>query len=179
MAKSDGYRAEKSPNSGRFRKGHQYKDREGTFFGGWNYMGHPSKEAYLAAKAEREAKKEKEAKRMARADKIAADRKDLQDIARDYTEESMKIAAEIMRNENEVGSVRLQAIQLIQDRGFGKPTVTQVNTNLNADVKPKEVNAEELDTRIAEALNRVEKLTRREAEAPESEERPVNLRQYN
>lgn len=162
--------------SGRFRKGVRYPEREGTYFKGFSYNGYPSKEAYLKAMEAKKEQKEKEAQAVARNEKIQTEIKDIQDIAREMSENSMRVLDEIQNNPDATDSARILAATTIIDRAYGKPTVTSMNLNLNQGVNPSEINAVELDTRIAEALSRIERLTNREAKAPESEVRPPNLR---
>ncbi len=45
----------------------------------------------------------------------------VQDLARQYTETSIKVLGEIMEDENERGATRIAAIQVLLDRGWGKP----------------------------------------------------------
>ena len=164
---------------GRFRKGHEYPERVATQFKKGTWKGYPSKEAYEQSKIDNRKAKMEEAKKQKRREVLAREARDIQDMAREFSEEAMRIAMEIARNENSADSARLQAIDMIHNRGYGKAPITNINTNLNADVKPSEINGADLDQRIAEALNRVERLTAREAQETESKERPSNLRVYN
>lgn len=45
----------------------------------------------------------------------------VQDLAREYTETSIKVLGEIMEDEDERGATRIAAIQVLLDRGWGKP----------------------------------------------------------
>ena len=45
----------------------------------------------------------------------------VQDLARQYTETSIKVLGEIMEDEDERGATRIAAIQVLLDRGWGKP----------------------------------------------------------
>ncbi len=45
----------------------------------------------------------------------------VQDLARQYTETSIKVLGEIMEDESERGATRIAAIQVLLDRGWGKP----------------------------------------------------------
>ncbi len=162
---------------GRFKKGVHCPDRYEYLPG--NYKGYPSKEAFLKSKKEREELNQVKEDKAIRRQTIAAEARDIQDIAREFSERAMQALVNVMENENAADSAIIAAAEAILSRGYGKPTVTTLNANLNASVKPSEVDAETLDLRIAEALNRVERLTSRETKAAESEERPSDLRQYN
>jgi hypothetical protein len=105
--------------------------------------------------------------------------RDIQDMAREFSEEAMKIAMQIARNEDAADSARLQAIDMIHNRGYGKAPITNINANINADAKPEELDAVELDKRVRETLSRVERLTSRETEASEGQGRPADLFKYN
>jgi hypothetical protein len=142
-------------------------------------LGYPNKEAYLVARETRERKKMEEDVKAKRRAEIAKEAQNIQDLAREFSEQALQAIAEIMNSENETGNTKLAAAMALLDRAHGKPVASIVNTNLNAEVKPSEVNAADLDTRIAEALNRVEKFTGREAKAAEGKERPTDLRKYN
>jgi hypothetical protein len=80
-------------------------------------------------------------------------------------------------NPDSADSAKLQAIQMLWDRGYGKPAATTVNINQNMDAKPSQLDAESLDKRIADTLNRVEKLTRESSE--DGDKRPTDIRKYN
>ncbi len=45
----------------------------------------------------------------------------VQNLAREYTETSIKVLGEIMEDEDERGATRIAAIQVLLDRGWGKP----------------------------------------------------------
>jgi hypothetical protein len=168
--KGSGYGA-RNPNqlyTGRFRTGIRYPEREATYF----TKGGKNPGPVTNHKAEREAK-------MARDSKLREEAKNIQDIAREFSERAMKVLVEIMENENETGAARMQAAEKVIDRGYGKAAITNINANIDANAKPSEMNADDIDSRIAEALNRVERLTQREAKETEGQERPTDLRQYN
>ena len=45
----------------------------------------------------------------------------VQNLAREYTEKSISILGEIIEDENERGATRIAAIQVLLDRGWGRP----------------------------------------------------------
>ena len=176
MAGRQGYGVH-SPESyktcGRFRKGVDYPERNAVYFvkgfKGKNPKAGPPNEKLRKLKMKEEKRREV----------IKREARDIQDIAREHTEHAMKVITEIMDNDAEVGSVRLQAAKEIMDRAHGKPTITTLNANLNSDVKVSEVDAADLDKRIANALNRIEKLAGREIKTIEGQAGPMNIREIN
>lgn len=112
-------------------------------------------------------------------EKVAREAREIQTLARYYASAGIQIAAQIMNDPTEPASARLQAIELIESRAYGRPV--QPNTNMNVDVngKPREVSSSELDRRINETLQAVERITGRARKAPESKEQPADLRQRN
>lgn len=174
MAGRQGYGV-KSPEAykscGRFRKGVRYPEREGTWppKGVW---GNPKAKPLDEQARKLKMKEEK------RREAIRLSARDIQETAREYTEQALRVLADVMNNDQEAGPARIQAAQALLDRGHGKPTITQVNANLNADVKPSEIDATDLDKRIANALNRIEKLAGREIKTIEAEVLP-DRRDYN
>jgi hypothetical protein len=163
--------------SGRWRKGEPCPDK-GAFAPG-NVNGYPSLEAYLAAKPLIEEKKKlKELKQMKKEAMIKGAR-NLQDLARDAAEEALEVIKAVMNDENAAPSARLQAAEMIHNRGYGKPLVTTINNNANIDMKPSEIDDTALDHRIRETLARVEQLTAREGKEATSQDRPTNIRLIN
>lgn len=164
---------------GRFRPRHEYPERVATQFKGGNWHGYPSQEAWLASKNKRQGRKKMEEKKAKRREDVAKEARDIQDLAREFSERAMRVAVAIMENPDAPDSARLQAVEMIHNRGYGKAPV--VNTNLNVDMsaKPSELNAPDLDRRIAETLDRVERLTKREEQTSTGEERPTHLREYH
>jgi hypothetical protein len=164
---------------GRFRKGHDYPERVATYFKKPNYKGYPSKEAYEQSRIDNRKALMEEAKKIKRREVLAREARDIQDLARGFSEEAMEIAMQIARNEHAADSARLQAIAMVHDRAYGKAAITSINTNINANAKPSEINGADLDKRITEAISRIERLARREEQEAESQERPTHLRVYN
>jgi len=110
---------------------------------------------------------------------LAMESRDLQDLCRQFTLKATETLIEILDNPDASDGSKLKAIEMLWDRGYGKAAQTQVNINANADAKPSELDAQSLDRRIDDALNRVEKLTNGAVEEGKSEDRPINLRKYN
>jgi len=110
---------------------------------------------------------------------LVLEARDLQDLCRQFTLKATETLIKILDDPDAAPSAKLQAIGMLWDRGYGKPAQTQVNINANADAKPSELDAQSLDQRITDALNRVEKLANGKTEEGESEKRPINLRVYN
>lgn len=106
-------------------------------------------------------------------DNVAAESREIQNLARQHAVEGMQILAELARDETIQPTARIAAIALIHERAYGK--ATQVNANIDANGKPTEVTGKELDTRIAEALKRVENLTTGTPQETTSEARPADV----
>lgn len=104
---------------------------------------------------------------------VAAEAREIQNLARQHAVEGMEILAEIAANPEIQPTARIAAIALIHERAYGK--ATQINANVDANGKPTEVTGKELDTRIAEALKRVENLTTGAPEETKSEARPADI----
>ena len=170
---------ERRPIPGRFKVGEDYPERVATQFPSQNYRGYPSREAWSASFKESAKRKKIQMSDEKRKLLIKKEARDIQDIARDLSEEMIELAADIARDENTSPAAKLQAIQFITERGYGKPVQSTVNTNINQNLKPSELNATELDQRVAETLRRIEGAEQRAPKAPEGENRPRNLREYN
>jgi len=110
---------------------------------------------------------------------LALEARDLQDLCRQFTLKATETLIQILDNPDASDGSKLKAIEMLWDRGYGKAAQTQVNINANADAKPSELDSASLDKRIAEALNKVEKITNRISKEGTSEERPSDLRKYN
>src|SRR5258706_6113614 len=110
---------------------------------------------------------------------LALEARDLQDLCRQFTLKATETLIEILDNPDASDGSKLKAIEMLWDRGYGKAAQTQVNINANADTKPSELDAQSLDRRIADTLDRVEKLANGKTEEGKSEDRPINLREYN
>lgn len=108
--------------------------------------------------------------------KIKKEARDINEIAREYSEAAMRTLVEIMNNENEVGNVRITAANTILERGYGKPVTPTMNVNVNADAKPEQLNVADLDTEVARTLREVRKLTGGTAKTIEGEVGSSDLR---
>lgn len=154
---------------GRFRPGIEYPERRSTYF----VKGHKG----LNPKARKTPEQKMDEKAKAeRREEIAKENREIQDRARALSDKALKALEKVMESEHATDAAVIQAAMAVLDRGYGKPMAQIVNTNLNADVKPSEVDHDVLDQRINEALTRVERLTSREAKTAEGTERPSNLR---
>ena len=70
----------------------------------------------------------------------------VQDLARQYSETSIKVLGEIMEDEDERGATRIAAIQVLLDRGWGKP-LQRIDTG-KTDIE--DMTDAELEAHIAE-----------------------------
>jgi hypothetical protein len=125
----------------------------------------------------REKNKEK-AVTIVRRKTLAAEARDIQDLARQFSIRAMEELVNILDNPDAADSAKLTAINMILDRGYGKAAVTMLNLNASVDAKPSELDSTSLDKRIADAITRVEKLTGNNSEEL-NEEQPINIREYN
>src|SRR5258708_3362959 len=106
---------------------------------------------------------------------IQTEARDIQNQARGMATEAMEVMANLMRHSPK-GSDRVAAASIILERAYAKATQTNVNAKLNADGKPTEVTSKELDTRITEAVQRVESITGGAPEAEGGEGEAAHLR---
>ena len=110
---------------------------------------------------------------------VAREAREIQTIARQYSAAAMKVAAEIMGDPMEPASARLQAADLVLNRGYGKPNQNNTNLNIDANGKTEEISSTELDTRVAAALEQFEKLTGGAAKAAAGKKQPADIRQHH
>lgn len=103
--------------------------------------------------------------------------RDIQSLARRYSEEAMHILAEIANDQAQPASSRIAAIEQIHSRAYGKPTQTNLNAVMDANGKNDDISSKELDTRINEALKRVESLTGGTPKEAKGKDRPTDIRQ--
>ena len=108
-----------------------------------------------------------------------ADPRVAQDRARRSAEAALKVLEEVMNSAESSDQARISAANIILERGYGKPTQTNLNMSADADGTPREIDGAELDRRIVDTLERIERDTTRKREKIESEDRPVNLRELN
>lgn len=57
--------------------------------------------------------------------------RELRELAKDYGEEALEVAAKLMRNGRTAPAARLQAVTIILDRAYGKPPQATVLTGPN------------------------------------------------
>lgn len=164
------------PGSGRFKHGVYHPERVATQFKRGSYNGYPSYEAYLEAK-ERNKVKIKDEKRAYR--RAARTHLEIQEKVREHAEEAINVLVEIMRSGESLETTKLQAIQMLLDRGYGKASQTNINANLDADAKPSQISTTDLTKRINEAIERVERVTSGIGEAEASADKPIDIRKYN
>lgn len=109
---------------------------------------------------------------------VAKEQREIQELARKNADAVMKRMAEIAQTSfNETAAIA--AAQIILDRAYGKANQTNINASVDANGKETDISQKELDTRINQALKRVEAITGRTPEAPKGEERPVDLREHD
>lgn len=104
---------------------------------------------------------------------------EIQDEARKAGVAAIKALRRIVKSKVASDLAIISAAQTLLDRGFGKPTQTNINASVNGDGKPSEVTEQELNKRIGEALRRVEGITKRKREKIKSPPRPADIRQFH
>ena len=104
---------------------------------------------------------------------------ELQRMARENALTAMKTLIEISENDRAPESTRIAASQAILDRGYGKSSQTSITANVTNHAKASEITADELDTRVRQALQRAEDLTNRTRKAPEGQKRSSDLHKLN
>jgi hypothetical protein len=112
----------------------------------------------------------------------AMESRKLTEICRETAEEVMDVVKTILHSDTSADTAKLTAAQMILDRAYGKATQTQVNAQVNADGKTTEIDDSELQRRISDALeavNRVAASGTRKTEEGSGEKRPLNLRKFN
>jgi len=117
--------------------------------------------------------------RSAKSLKIAKDAREIQELARLSGSAAIKAYSEILESKVASDLAKIAAANALLDRGYGKALQTNVNATVNTDGSTKEVDGDELDRRVKETIERVERLTKRKREKIQSEERPANLRKLN
>ena len=109
----------------------------------------------------------------------AREHREIQELARRGTEAAMRRLIDIVMSPAATDANAIQAARELFERGYGKSVQTNVNAHIDANGKPSEVTASELDTRIATVLRRVEEIAGGTPEPVASEERPADLRKLN
>jgi hypothetical protein len=74
-----------------------------------------------------------ESQRRRRSNMIKTDA-ELRALARSYTPEGIRILAAVARDENQPGQTRINAVKMMMDRGWGRPSETH-NINLEGEQK--------------------------------------------
>jgi len=111
--------------------------------------------------------------------KRAATAPEVQEEARKAGVDAIKCLKEIVNSKMATDVAKISAAQTLLDRGYGRPTQTNVNATVNTDGKPSEVTESELSRRIAETITRVEGLTRRKRETLKSEDPAPDVRKLH
>jgi hypothetical protein len=109
----------------------------------------------------------------------ALEAREMVDLARQKARKAMQVYEDVIDAEAAADTAKIQAANAILDRAYGKATQTSVNTQVNADGKPTEIDDKELNRRIDEALKRVEAVARGEGQADHSEVGSPDLRKLN
>ena len=127
----------------------------------------------------REKKLMNKKRRTSESESIVKDAREIQELARKHVPKAIEKLGEILENPEATDMSKIAAYHALADRGYGKPTQTNLNANFDADSKPSEVNEKELDSRIAEALERIERITSGTGQEVSGKERPADIRKYN
>jgi|SRR5882672_3434601 len=111
---------------------------------------------------------------------VATEARDIQDLARQYALDAMQALVNILNSPEANDTAKITAANVILDRGYGKAAATNINMNANMDAPVKDLDSRDLDQRITETLNRIEKVTH-QAPIPEKddEEPPTDKSRYN
>ena len=107
---------------------------------------------------------------------IAKEAREIQDAARTHAAAVIEKLATIVETSINEPAI-IAASQVLLDRAYGKASQTHINANVNG--KNAEITKSELDSRIDQALKRVEDITGRKTEAPKSKERPADIREFD
>ena len=111
--------------------------------------------------------------------KIAKDAREIQELARLHGAEAIKAYAKVLKSNVSSDLAKIAASNALLDRGYGKALQTSVNATVNTDGATKEIDGEELDRRVKETVERIERITKRKREKIKSPEQPVDLRKLN
>jgi len=110
---------------------------------------------------------------------VAREAREIQTAARRMAMAGLEYAGKIMEDQTEPASARLQAIDLVLNRAYGKPNQNNTNLNIDANGKTEEISSAELDTRVAAALEQFEKLAGGAAKAAKGKKQPSDLREHH
>lgn len=150
----------------RFKAGVQIGDRRNTH-------GNKGCKGIGSKRRKRKMKRSKEGLR------LALEHREIQEIAKLAAPDAIKAIIDIVNSPEAADTAKIAAANFLLDRAYGKPTQTNVNANIDSNDKPREIDRHELDRRIKQTIERVERITTREAEAPLSTEGPSDLRKLN
>jgi hypothetical protein len=109
---------------------------------------------------------------------VATEARDIQDIARQYSLDAMRTLADILSNPESNDTAKIAAANVILDRGYGKAAATNINMNASLDAPVKDLDSRDLDQRITETLNRIDRVTHQVSEK-DDEEPPTDRSKYN
>lgn len=104
---------------------------------------------------------------------------DIQRQARKYSPDALRALRDVLRSKMSTDLAKISAATALLDRGFGRPSQTNINAAVNTDGPPSKIEEIELNRRITDCLERIEGATRRTREKIKSPKRPVDIRQYN
>lgn len=113
------------------------------------------------------------------AKKHAKSAREIQQTALENALGAMEVATEIMYDKRQKGSDRLSAVELVLNRAAGRPTQTNINASIDANANPSEASGAELDTRIAETLQRIDTIAGGAKPKAARKKRPLNIRSDN
>jgi hypothetical protein len=119
---------------------------------------------------------EKKAKKIRLRYRVAAEAQQLQNKARGMAMQALDEVSRIITDPNAQHAVKIQAAALLWDRAYGKASQVNINASIDPDAKAKDLTPEQLAKRIEATLKRVEEVTGRVPETPESEEQPPDIR---
>jgi TolA-binding protein len=102
--------------------------------------------------------------------------REIQEMAKGFTADAMKRVHQIIEDQHAKDSDIIAAAQFLHDRAYGKATQTSISAQVDTNGKPTDIGAKELDARIKQALERVERITGGTAEEGKGEERPADVR---
>lgn len=124
-------------------------------------------------------KKMDKRKRTKEGEDMAIDAREAQRLSRESMRKAIERVAAILDDPAASDMAAIAAFHALADRAYGKATQTNVNANLDVDANPRELKGNELDKRITETLERVERLTKRKRETLVSEDGHPDLRSIN
>jgi len=109
----------------------------------------------------------------------AKDAREIQELIRKHVFHGIEEIFRIIADPTASAVAKISAMHLLLDRAYGKSAQTNINANIDANGQPSDITHKELQERIEAAIKRVESITGGTTEAPEGEERPADVRQYN